>query len=313
MTHKDISIIIVSFNTCEILKNCINSLYTSNLNFLFEIIVVDNASTDSSVQMIESHFTDVILIKNSINLMFSKANNVGIKQAKGEYVLLLNSDTIVTPNQLEKLLFFLKKNPHISAVGPRILNFNGTIQSESFPFDDFRNLICNYLKLSKWPISNFFKLKLLPPGFIGFQNGYARKTSWISGCCMLINKDKLQNCIGYLDEDLLFYGEDVEWCYRAKKRGELVYILPQSEIIHLGGASTNGEVELIIKKNISNNYIKYLKKTIGPFQMFNINMFILICHLFISPFLLICTKQYYIKWKKNILLSINIIKGSIIL
>ena len=304
MSDIEVSIIIVSYNTQAILRDCINSIQEANLKYNFEIIIVDNASDDSTVLMIENYFPDIILIKNKENLMFSKANNIGIKNATGKYVLLLNSDTLIAKDELEKLINFLNQNPLVSAVGPRILNFDGTIQSESFPFDSLHNLLSNYLKVLHWPIPIFYKNKILPKGFIGLQNGVTRKTGWISGCCMLINKDKLLNKIGLLDEDLLFYGEDVEWCYRANKRNESIYVFPDSQIIHLGGASTNGEVLLKIRENTLNNYIKFLIKTIGPVQIFFLNVTTLLVHLFFSPIAPLTSKNRYNKWKKNITTSI---------
>lgn len=308
MSEIEVSIIIVSYNTQAILSDCLKSIQEANLTYNYEIIIVDNASEDSTVLMIEKYFPRIILIKNKINLMFSKANNIGIKNASGKYVLLLNSDTLIDKGELEKLINFLNQNPLVSAVGPRILNFDGTIQSESFPFDSLHNLFSNYLKILHWPIPMSLKSKILPKGFIGLQNGITRKTGWISGCCILINKDKLLNKIGFLDEDLLFYGEDVEWCYRANKRNESVYIFPDSHIIHLGGASTNGEVLLKIRENTLNNYIKFLIKTIGPVEIFLINVITLLIHLIFSPLVPLTSEIRFNKWKKNIVISIYTIK-----
>jgi len=308
MSEIDVSIIIVSFNTSEILRNCLDSIASANLEFSYEIIVVDNASTDSSTTMIEQCFPEIILIKNNLNLMFAKANNIGIKKSTGKYVLLLNSDTIVCSTELEKLVTFLKKNPNIAAVGPRVLNLDGSIQSESFPFDSLYTLICSYLKLLKWSIPNNLKIKILPDGFIGFQKGITRKTGWISGCCMLIDRNKIQNKVGYLDEELLFYGEDVEWCYRAKKNNEFVYIHPDSCIIHLGGASTTGNMKLEIEKNTLNNYILFSIKTIGVPQIVAINIIILITHLLISPILLFSSSDFLNKWSKTMRISFYILR-----
>lgn len=308
MSEIDVSIIIVSFNTSDILRNCLDSIASANLEFSYEIIVVDNASTDSSTTMIEQCFPEIILIKNNFNLMFAKANNIGIKKSTGKYVLLLNSDTIVCSTELEKLVTFLKKNPNIAAVGPRVLNLDGSIQSESFPFDNLYTLICSYLRLLKWPIPNNIKMKMLPDGFIGFLKGITRKTGWISGCCMLIERSKIQNKIGYLDEELLFYGEDVEWCYRAKKNNEFVYIHPDSCIIHLGGASTTGNMKLEIEKNTLNNYILFSIKTIGVPQIVAINIIILITHLLISPILLFSSSDFLNKWSKTMRISYYILR-----
>lgn len=129
-----LSIIIVSFNTCEVTKQCLNSIYKSNWKDSFEIIIVDNNSYDGSVEMIRETFPNVKVIANKENKLFSIANNQGAAIAKGKYLLLLNSDTIVKENNIQKMIDFFERCPeNIICIGPKILNLDGTLQSRGFP------------------------------------------------------------------------------------------------------------------------------------------------------------------------------------
>lgn len=130
----DLSIIIVSFNTKKILKDCINAVIETTMNKDYEIIVVDNASADGSVEMIEMDFTDITIIKNTENLGFAKANNQAMRIARGDFFLLLNSDAIVKEGAIEALVDFMGKQEGTAAVGPKVLNVDGTIQSKGSYF-----------------------------------------------------------------------------------------------------------------------------------------------------------------------------------
>ena len=157
-----ISIIIVNYNTKDLIDQCIKSIYESNILNPFEIIVSDNASVDGSVEMIAEKYKEVIILKNEKNLGFSKANNLGVKIAKGEFILFLNSDTIVTENAIDLLIEFLRKNHTITAVGPKLLNYDKTIQRSWFdfpnPFKTFFNLTGLSFYIVKFKNSKLLKL-----------------------------------------------------------------------------------------------------------------------------------------------------------
>lgn len=229
----NLSIVIISFNTKELLRNCINSVYETTKNLNYEIIVVDNASTDGSPEMIETDFRDTTIIKNTENLGFAKANNQAMRIAKGEYFLLLNSDTIAKEGAIEALVNFMEKQEKAASVGPKVLNVDGTLQSKGFYFPSLSESLILLFRVYK-----FFPKKIrsyLFPKIFRDENTI-RKVDWVSGCCILIQKDIVYK-IGLLDEVLFFYGEEIEWCYRAKKAGYSVYYFPKAEIIHYGGAS----------------------------------------------------------------------------
>lgn len=247
-----VSIIIVSFNTKELLRNCILSIHKTTKSIGYEVIVVDNASTDGSPEMIETDFRDITIIKNTENLGFAKANNQAMRIAKGEYFLLLNSDTIVKEGAIEALVNFMEKQEKAAAVGPKVLNVDGTLQSKGFYFPSLSESLILLFRVYK-----FFPKKIrsyLFPKIFRDENTIS-KVDWVIGCCILIQKDIVYK-IGLLDEALFFYGEEVEWCYRAKKTGYSIYYFPKAEIIHYGGAS---KIDSSVQRLINNQKALYEK------------------------------------------------------
>jgi GT2 family glycosyltransferase len=203
----------------------------------YEIIVVDNASVDGSADMIEQDFSEVVMIRNTQNLMFAKANNQAMKIARGKHFLLLNSDTLIAPGNIEKLSSFLEQNwPKIGCVGPRVLNANGTLQSEGEAFDSFQYVLCRFFFLHKVPLPFSIRSKILPRGFPYGMKGRARRVGWVLGCGFMFPQEIFQK-LGGLDEDFVFYCEEMEFCYRLQKRGFETWIVPEAIITHLGGSS----------------------------------------------------------------------------
>jgi len=235
----DLSIIIVSYNTCEITRNCLQSIRDSNLQLSYEVIVVDNASTDGSVEMIEQEFPEIILIKNSTNNMFAKANNQGMKIARGDYFLLLNSDTIVTPGNIEKMFYFISAHSNkIGCVGPKVLNSDGTVQSEGKPLYSVENAFCDMFSPILIKLPFFLKKHLIPPGNkLSDKSPLRRPTGWVSGACMMVSAKAARAVEGF-DEEYFFYGEEVDFCQCLKKAGYAIWVLTDAEIIHLNGGST---------------------------------------------------------------------------
>jgi GT2 family glycosyltransferase len=233
-----ISIIIVSYNTREVLDECISSIYSSTIGFPYEIIVVDNNSADGSVEMLQSNYPDVRIIKNSTNQLFAKANNQAAKIAQGEYILLLNSDTIVYDDNVQRLALFMDNQPQrVICCGPKILNKDKTIQSEGFPVSGIAERITMCFKLYK-----FLPSFLLPTGS-PVKSNKPRETGWVAGCCMLIRKKEYLK-IGGLNETMYFYGEEPEFGHRSRCRGYKTVYYPKSEIIHLGGVSAKKNVKI---------------------------------------------------------------------
>ena len=212
------------------------SIRDSKIRVNYEVIVVDNGSSDGSIGMIQHEFPETILIKNRTNEMFAKGNNQAIKASKGEFLLFLNSDTVIFPGSIEKLYNFIAINtPEIGCVGPTILNTDGTIQSEGRPFPrPISGAIFRQLKIHAWGRYAPFLDKVLPAGTI--INGKVRKVGFIAGCCMLVSRHAIKQ-IGGFDETLLFYREEIDLCRRLREMSFETWVVPFSQIIHIGGAS----------------------------------------------------------------------------
>ncbi len=218
----DLSIIVVSFNTKDLLERCLESIVGDPIKP--EIFVVDNASTDGSVEMIRKKFPKVRLIKNKENTGFARAINQGLREAKGENMLLLNSDTQAKKNALKELLDFEKASgPAI--IGAKMLNKDGTVQASVFYLPTLRRAILEY-----WLGKKGYFSKYSPVG------NKAQKVEAVSGGVMLIPKTIIEK-IGMLDEKYFMYFEDLDYCRRAGKAGFKIFYLPSAEVVHEHGAS----------------------------------------------------------------------------
>lgn len=238
MTEKiDLSIIIVNFNTKEFLKRCLESLRQSLLgNSKVEIIVVDNASTDGSVQYFNVwKQNDIKVIRNKENLGFAKANNRGIKKASGRYILFLNPDTIVPENTIKTMIDFMEANPKVGAATCRVELTDGRLdQACHRGFPTPWNAFCYFSGLEKlFPKSKFFagySLTYLPLDKIHEID---------SGCgAFLLVRRQAGEEVNWLDEDYFWYGEDLDFCYRLKQRGWKIMFVPTVKIIHWKGVAS---------------------------------------------------------------------------
>jgi GT2 family glycosyltransferase len=223
----ELSVILVNYNDCLHLKDCLSSLTDTVKDISFEVIVIDNQSSDGSPEWIREHNPHVRLTVNSENLGFAKANNQGIKESRGQYILFLNTDTILKPQAVAMLLEELKSNRTIGAVGPALLCGEQAIQVSfgekvSFLREIFQKLVLNpYYR---------FRLK---------RGMKKRPVGWLSAACLLTRKDILEE-VGRFDEKFFLYFEDIDLCVRIGEKGYVLEYLPQSRVFHLGGASTEG-------------------------------------------------------------------------
>ena len=215
-----ISVIIPSFDTKQLLNQCLSSLDKK-----LELVVIDNSSTDGTQEMVESDFPQVKLIKNSNNLGYGAANNQGIKVSKGDYLLFLNSDTIVKNNAPLKMANYLVKNPQIGALGCRLLNKDGSWQASAGWFPSLR-VVFIMLFVEHW-LGNLVR---------GSFNKI-KEVDWVMGAAIMIPK-KVIDKVGVMDEGIFMYMDEVEWCWRIKKVGFKVVFYPGAEIVHLFGASS---------------------------------------------------------------------------
>ncbi|GAW31251.1 glycosyltransferase family 2 protein [Carboxydocella sp. JDF658] len=230
-----LSIIIVNYNTKALLKQTLQSVYNHPPQADFEVFVVDNHSTDSSVEMVKQNFPQVKLIENQENEGFSRANNRAIRISKGEYILLLNSDTVVLPNTFDIMLDFMDKHPQVGAAGCKVLLPDGKLDlacRRSFPTP--LNALFQALGLSKlFPKSRLFAQYNLT--YLDEDQTYS--VDCLVGAFMLVRRKTIEQ-VGLLDETFFMYGEDIDWCYRIKKAGWEIYYYPEARIIHYKGASS---------------------------------------------------------------------------
>ncbi|MBU1071366.1 glycosyltransferase family 2 protein [Patescibacteria group bacterium] len=236
LPKKDLAIIIVTYNTRKLLDDCLTSVYKAiHPKGGLEVVVVDNNSKDGSQEMIKTQFPQVQLIQNNKNLGFAKANNIGAKLANSNYLLFLNSDTVLKKFSLVKPLKYLKKHPKVGALTIKLLLADGTIDYDNrrgFPTP--WNTFCRLFGLSKiFPKSLVFNLYHL--GFRQIKRPTAVPV--IAGSYFLISL-KLFNQIGGWDEDYFFYGEDIDICYRLQQAGYKIIYYPKVSTLHLKGASS---------------------------------------------------------------------------
>ena len=230
----DLSIIIVNYNTKKLTENCINSVIRNSQNLSYEIILVDNASEDSSYEYLQELFPNLKIIANTENLGFAKANNQGIKEAKGKSILLLNSDTEFVEDCLSLLLKFLNNTTFAGIVGCKVLNTDQTLQESVYHFPTIWSELVFFTKViikNFWdPITYFHKMKY-------WGHNVIREVDCVSGCFMLI-KNEIFSKIGYLDEKFFMYYEDAEFCKRLKSNTNYkVFYHPGTKIVHLQGKS----------------------------------------------------------------------------
>lgn len=231
----DLSIIIVNYNVKDFLHHLLQSINAATRDIQAEVIIVDNASTDGSVEMLRREFSEVTLIASAKNLGFSRANNLGIEKSSGRYILLLNPDTLVGEDTFVTMIDFLDAHKDVGLAGCKLLNPDGTLQlgcRRGFPGPWVS--FCKVTGLSSvFPESRLFARYNLT--YLDENKSY--EVDAISGAFMMIRKEVVEN-IGGLDEQFFMYGEDLDWCYRVQKAGHKVYYVHTTKIIHYKGEST---------------------------------------------------------------------------
>jgi GT2 family glycosyltransferase len=223
----DLDIIIVSTNQKKYLKRCLPSLFKSTTKKL-NVIVVDNNSSDGTSKFLRKKFPVIKLIINKKKEGFAHNCNLGIKQSESNFVMLLNPDTVMVPGAIEKLYFFLKKHPKVGICGPQLRFPNGQIQMSCRKFPTWKTAI-----VRRSPFRRFFINSKENKHHLGYDVDHSKTQSvdWLLGACMLIRKKTIED-IGLFDEKYYLYVDDIDYCYRAWKKGWEVWYVPDSLIIH---------------------------------------------------------------------------------
>lgn len=231
----EISIIIVSWNAKEYLRECLNSIHKTCRELSVEVIVVDNASGDGSASMVAAEFPGVRLVCARENLGFARANNLGMKQAAGDYYALLNSDVVVHPRCLQILSSFLESHPNVGLLGPAIVGKDETLQPTCRRLPTVWNTVCRTLALDRiwgwWPWFSEREGREV-------NREQPREVEVVSGCFWLVRRKAVAE-VGGLDERFFFYAEDVDWCKRFWESGWKVMYVPDAVATHFGGGSSN--------------------------------------------------------------------------
>lgn len=231
----DLSIIIVSYNTKDILRECLSSVFRYlPKRIQYEVIIVDNASSDGSIEMMKKEFPKITVIENKENVGFSKANNTGVEKAKGKYILFLNSDTKIMHDVFTEMIRFMEKRQEAGAATCRVELPTEELDDASHRgFPTPWNAFCHFSGLSRiFPRSRIFA---------GYSLGWEdlSKTHEIDACAgafMIVRQDAGEE-IGWWDEDFFWYGDDLDFCYRLKEKGWKIYYVPTVSIMHYKGVS----------------------------------------------------------------------------
>jgi GT2 family glycosyltransferase len=254
-----LSIVIICWNDLRVIGNCLESIYSGTHATEFEVIISDNASTDGSVEFIRKTYPKARIIPNGANLGFAKGNNVGIRESRGEYVLILNPDTIIHDGALDQLVEFADLHHEAGAFGCRVLNPDGSYQISGRPFPTiWRYWIAGLYLRFLGRLSNVF----VADTYVGWDGNSERAVDWQSGCCVMFRGDLLKE-LGGFDEQFFYHFEEVDLCFRVWKAGFPILFTPEAAITHLGGQSVGRFPLRFALERLRNRY-RYFYKHYGP-------------------------------------------------
>jgi len=267
----DLSVVIVSWNVCHLLRRCLQSILDETALGLsaLEIIVVDNHSSDDSVDMVRSDFPDVHLIANTENRGFPSANNQGLQVARGRYVMLLNPDTEVLADALRVMVAFADAHPDVGVVGPQLVHSDGSIQSSRRRFP---TLITAFFE-STW-LQPYAPRRLLEQYYVLDRPGDAvQDVDWVTGAALMARREAIEQ-VGQMDEGFFMYSEELDWCRRFREAGWRVVYLPTARVVHHLGKSSE---QVVPARHIhfQTSKVRYFRKFHGPIAAEVLRLFLL--------------------------------------
>lgn len=254
-----LSIVILCWNDLKVITNCLRSIYWGTHSTEFEIIVSDNGSTDGSIEFLRENFPQIRVIENGANLRFSKGNNVGIRASNGEYVLILNPDTIIHEGSLDRWMEFADRHPEAGGFGCRVLNADGSYQGCARPFPSvWREWVAALYLRPLGHLSDVF----ISDKYVRWKGDTERQIDWQAGCCLLVRTELLRR-LGGFDEQFYYYYEDLDLCHRIRDAGYLIIYTPEVTITHLGGQSTTKRFPIAFELDKYRNRYRYFYKYFG--------------------------------------------------
>lgn len=270
MSNIDISFIIINYNTIKITIKCVEHIRKSKINYNYEIIIVDNNSSDGSFDLLNKLYNDIVLIKNEKNYGFGKANNIGAKKSKGKYLFLINSDAFVKENAINILINILETNNNIDVVAPKLLNTDGTIQKSALANNSFimQIIYLTYMdKLYKYLLTDYFRDRF------DYYYYYRQYPISVIGACFVVRR-KIFIDHGGFDENFFFCFEEFDFFKRIHNWHNIA-LIPEAEVIHLGGGSTKSMADFALYNCLLGS-IKYSLKWNGSIH----GLFILLCSIY---------------------------------
>lgn len=282
----DLSVVIVSWNVRDLLRRCIHSVVTgAELSpdggayqigeWSVEILVIDNASTDGSPEMVRDEFPRVHLIANDENRGFTAANNQGLARSRGRYLLLLNPDTEVVGDALATMLRYAEANTDVGALGPRLLYPDGSIQSSRRRFPAFATALVESTVVQEWWQDN----RILRRYYMtDTPDDAIQSVDWVVGACLLVRRQAFEQ-VGGLDEGYFMYSEELDWCRRIKTGGWEIVYLPTASIIHHEGKSSE---QVVPARHVyfQSSKVRYFRKHHGAFQAESLRWFLLLTYVY---------------------------------
>lgn len=228
-TSLDLTVVVVNYNNLRVLRNCLPALREGLRGINAETIVSDNGSTDGSLDWIRGEFPEIRVLENRANLGFAEANNLAFAVAKGRFIFLLNPDTVIEQNSIPSLMKILDARPDVGAVGPKLLNGDGSRQVSARAFPTALSYLFNLTGLAwRYPRSRFFNRF----DMLWWDGENERAVDWISGAAILTRRDVLAK-VGGLDPYFFLTYDEVDWCHRVRKAGYVVWYTPAARIMHL--------------------------------------------------------------------------------
>ncbi len=275
--ERELSIILVNYNDRAGLGRCLHSLEKEARDIGAEVVVVDNNSRDGSQDLVQNSFPWTRLILNSENLGYARANNRGIRESRGKFVLLLNPDTVVPPGALTALLTEFKARPETAAIGPALVHENGSFQVS------FGRKVSFLSELVQKSIRNpYYKIRLKTAA-------EARETGWLSGACLLVRRLALEEA-GLFDENFFLFFEDIDLCLRLRQKGFRLVFDPRVKVYHAGGASTSRQ-RLASRLEYRRSQVYFYRKHNSRLSLFLLLLYLRLTFFFWRLFVLKTTEE----------------------